>query len=56
MLKWTNEDRVGLLLAAGLGALIGLPNGSGDVGSNILWPLVGAGAAAGLFYCYRAFR
>jgi fatty acid desaturase len=56
-LNWKHEDRVRLLFAAGLGALVGFATDyfPGDLWFNILCALVGAVLVAGAYYCYRAF-
>jgi hypothetical protein len=53
--KWKHEDRLRLLFAAAIGALVGFTNGSGDLWFNVFCALVGAVIVGAAFYCYRAF-
>jgi len=57
--KWKYEDRVGLIIAAVVGALLGIVTGyvAGKPLLGILiWALIGAVVVGGAVYCYRAFR
>ena len=58
-LKWKYEDRVGLLVAAIVGAVLGIATGySLEHGwfNILIWALIGAVVVSGAVYCYRAFR
>jgi hypothetical protein len=54
-----DEDRVELLIAAVIGALLGIVTGY-SLGHGwtltVVWALIGAVVVSGMVYCYRAFR
>jgi len=59
LLTTMDEDRVKLLIAAVIGALLGITTGyllgHGWV-HTFIWALIGAVVVSGTVYCYRALR
>jgi hypothetical protein len=55
-----DEDRVGLQIAAIVGAALGVVTGilleQGLFVHTLIWALIGAIVVSGAVYCYRAFR
>ena len=52
-----NEDRAELLIAAAIGAFLGIATDYANEWFKILiWALIGAVVVSGAVYCYRAFR
>jgi uncharacterized membrane protein YeaQ/YmgE (transglycosylase-associated protein family) len=56
-----NEQRVELLIAAAIGAFLGIATGCATDYANewfkiLIWALIGAVVVSGAAYCYQALR